>query len=938
MFFERFFKPKWQHPKAEVRKQALLKLSPQQASEQELLLKLATEDPDADVRRTAVKRVSDLAFLRRRMDEEANAGVREVASARYRQLLAGGMEDAGLQTRLAELALCGDEAVLTHVARRGREVELRLAALGRVHSAAVLEDAAINDGSPKVRQAAVARLQARDALERVLRQSKDRDRKVWRTAREAVDALERQDQVARQARQARAQICQELETLAEQDWHEGYAAQMQRLENRWQALQTPADAELQQRFGHALARCAARTRAKAERPASAPVMAQMAAAPRLDAVIAALEDDPDIESPRVIELQQQLDAAQDEVGTADEGERHKLRLLREYLIDAQRFLDHQAELEQALTGAKAVDAQDEAALKAAAQGLRRAVQRVAWSAALPPPTLLRQAQAELDDVVAREARAAAQRAEQLAAIEGVLEELEEQLKGGHLREAQRLLIRAQKAVEALPARHRGRLQRRLKAYAGRVGDLRDWRRFATLPKQAELCEQMEALVEAELEPPVRAERVKALQEEWKSTGGSDSAEAQQLWERFRSAGDRAFEPCRAYFAEQAELRERNVAERERIVRQLEEFIAQADWERLALQTLEAIRAQARREWQAAQPVERKANQAVQQRFEPLMDELTQHIRRKYDGHRSRKQELVRQAQALAAGEDLRAATDQVKALQALWRQVGPAQAAVDRKLWHEFRSACDAVFQRRQQVREQLDHERQAALAQAEALCQQLEALSEVEPAAAGARLRALEAEFTAVGALPRESARAVERRFAAAREAVAERLQAAARRQRRAALDAAHERAGLCARLEAAVLADEEQVLDAVRAEYEAAPPAPPALAAGLAQRWQRAVAAAEGEAFSEEELAAAGQRRRELCLRLEILAGIESPAEDRPLRMDLQVRRLNEGMTSGQRPSPADEARALEAEWLQVGPVARPQDELQARVRAALERLDCS
>ena len=72
-----------------------------------------------------------------------------------------------------------------------------------------------------------------------------------------------------------------------------------------------------------------------------------------------------------------------------------------------------------------------------------------------------------------------------------------------------------------------------------------------------------------------------------------------------------------------------------------------------------------------------------------------------------------------------------------------------------------------------------------------------------------------------------------------------------------------------------------------------------------------------------------------MEILAGVESPEADKPLRMDLQVRRLSDGMTAGQRQSLREEAQALQLEWFGLGPVEQPDDKLDARFRAAQERL---
>ncbi len=948
LFLDRFFKPRWQHAKPEVRKQALLALSPQNPEDMKILLRLAEHDVDPDVRRSAVKRVSDLAFLRRRTNEDNDAGVREVASARYRQLLAGGAEGADINVRLAELALCDDESVLAFVARRGREPELRIAALNRLDAEAVLEDAALNDDAARVRLAAVQRLRAPATLERVSRLARDKDRKVAKLAREALEELQRRQAAEEQARAQRVALCEEMEALAEAPWRHGYNGEKLRLENRWQAVPLAADEALAARFEAARRRVEQRIQEQANRPEPEPVVVETPSAPQaapdVNAWLDELQAQPEPDPARLATLEQRLaEAVAAEPADANEAAayRQALRVLRGYVEAAQRYLAHEGELAEALNAAHTADVNDDAALRAAAQDLRRVLERTAWDLPLPLPALLGQAAAELDAVEEQRERLNAQRAQQLAKLEETLAALDQQLGGGHLKEAQRLLARAQRALEQLPARDQERLERRLKKYAGRVRELQDWRRFATLPKQEELCRRMEALIDVDLEPPVRAERIRALQEEWKATGGSASPEAQRLWERFRQAADKAFEPCKAYFEEQARFKQLNLEQRERISAQLEQFMASADWDRLELAALEAIRAQARKEWVAAAPVDRRAGQAVEERFEGMMAALTERIRAKQDVIRQRKEALVEQARALTTLEDFRAAAQQAKELQAQWKAAGTAPAGVERRLWKEFRAACDRVFERRDELRNLQEQERQASVARAQALCEEAEALLgrlDETTEALRERLQALRQALDGLDALPRDAARSFGARLDRVEQALSARDRDQELQRWREEFANVERRAALCARLEERVLtapAEARALVEAAQQQWQELPPAPAELRPALQARWERLVAAADA-GFGAEELAHNRARRHELCVRAEILAGVDSPPEDRGLRMDLQVRRLAQGMAEGVRERPEVEARRLRLEWLTVGPAA-PEDQawLERRFQAALAAL---
>ena len=73
-----------------------------------------------------------------------------------------------------------------------------------------------------------------------------------------------------------------------------------------------------------------------------------------------------------------------------------------------------------------------------------------------------------------------------------------------------------------------------------------------------------------------------------------------------------------------------------------------------------------------------------------------------------------------------------------------------------------------------------------------------------------------------------------------------------------------------------------------------------------------------------------RMLCIRLEVLTGTESPAEDQELRMTYQVNRLSAGMmgTSGKAGSTPEQLSELTLEWLATGPVGQQEkSELQSR-----------
>ncbi len=79
------------------------------------------------------------------------------------------------------------------------------------------------------------------------------------------------------------------------------------------------------------------------------------------------------------------------------------------------------------------------------------------------------------------------------------------------------------------------------------------------------------------------------------------------------------------------------------------------------------------------------------------------------------------------------------------------------------------------------------------------------------------------------------------------------------------------------------------------------------------------------------------ELCIQLEFLAGLPSPAKEKDQRMKYQVDRLSKSLSGdSERLSAATEARITEQEWLTL-PVLRPSNHrrFEKRIKAALQEM---
>lgn len=917
MWFDRFRRPRWQHRNPKIRQEAAASLSTADPSEYATLASLAVDDPSPAVRETAVKRLLALKTLRQRVQEDTDVAVREAAQARYCQLLSEGCETLDCTTRIAALQECQDTFVLARVARLGREEAIRVAALERLDDPVVLEEIIYNDAVARVRRLALERIRDEAVLERLENQTRRTERKLARRARERLDDLRRQRARLETAGRERREVVAALEALAAHPRSAAVDAERQRLLNRWEAQrEAPApESELQQCLAAALEALDDAPPALPDNepqalpmdPPAADAAAQVEHAESLETVFDEIIVSQEPSSEAVAQVQCLLAEISEESTLELKGGPARART---WLDAARRYLEGRTALEAALAGDAMPDPGALFALE----------QRIAWPKGFPVPALLREGRRLIaSHENNRQNRRQQEHKERLQKLQRQLDELDEALGEGHLRLARRLLQRAGHLVAGIEGALPIQIERRLRHATTRVAELRDWRRFAVLPKQEALCRAMEALVEtAELSAPERARRVHDLQSEWKATGGSDSTQSRALWERFSRAANRAFEPCRAWFDAEAQRRQINLAERERICSQLAEFLERADWDSIAVAALEQIRHTAREEWKHFGPVDRERLGALRQRFEALMETLTQHIEIKRTVHRAGKTGLVNKARALLEHEDFEAAAERAKQLQQEWKTLGLARPAADRALWKAFRAACDGIFAKRDAQRDRRRSRRDQLLEEAEVICAQFEALVGESGVADIDALRKeagrLRSAFQSLTLPHGRDARAMDERFEMAAGALAERL------QRLEATTARRE------------LAELKRLADLTRAwETGTSGPVSPAdameLPKSLIEPLQRRWVAAEIGAPKTPDPEAS----RRICVRLEILAGIDSPPADETLRLELQVKRLSEGMGSGRQPLPQEEAQRWAAQWYGF-----PGDEtLQGRVDAALERL---
>jgi hypothetical protein len=959
-----FFKPKWQHPDPAIRRQAVRALTSQDG---DTLVKIAREDEAPAVRQLALRRIGDLDMLHSASREDGDKDVRELARTRLSQLLAGKLQESpALETRIDFLGRHPEEDLLKFVALKGTETELRKSAQDRISRESVLRDVAINDTVAANRLAALERITQASVLEAVYRQTRKSDKQVSRQARDRLDALREAEERPLRIRTESEQICTRLESLGQGERLEQEQAELARLENRWRAVVDETDEVYRKRYTSArqafLTALAAFREAREieQRELQHIQAARETLLTELQQRLAELQASTTLAADSEASSRAELSAWQARWQALPALPAAQARSLEELSHRVQQDLQERLNLlhhcREVASDLQALSRDGERLLETGQPVSEQPVKTLEkrWkaqqgSAGMRELAAARQqTEAVIEQLRARLHRQFEQREAEMTRLPDLLDQFEALLNEKASRRAGPMHDRIQSSLGHLKSLgvSRQRLKpfaSRLQAMTPRIRELQSWRKWGADEARERLCADMEALAGCDKDPRDLATEIRRLRNEWNRLRADGSSAHRSLRKRFDKAASQAYQPCQAYFRQQAAERASNLEAKREVCRQLEAFLASADWSHMDWKAAVKMQRHISNEWRRTGPVDRRENKDIAKRYQQAMETVHEHL----DGERRRnlrqRQALIEKVVELQSVDDIHAAIDECKRLQKQWQTTVPGKRKQEDAIWKEFRDACDAVFARRRQQQEERHQTEQHNRANKERLCESLESLSAITldalPDAERQIHKAVE-DWEQYGAAAKSDEVALERRFTRARQAFYAHRKDLQQAQRQEQLEQLRNAAALCRELELLLEEPDEDLargrLQGIDAGWNSRSALDDSDTEELMQqryaRAQRAViAGGEERQRLSAELSANLAKRQDLCLRMEILAGVESPPELRQARLQLQASRLAGAMAQGAGDTFGSRAK-LEHDWyLCAAAPAEQESLLQQRFDAA-------
>lgn len=218
-----------------------------------------------------------------------------------------------------------------------------------------------------------------------------------------------------------------------------------------------------------------------------------------------------------------------------------------------------------------------------------------------------------------------------------------------------------------------------------------------LRRKTELCLKVEALNLDELHAyndwEAMTQQVLALQAEWKTIGFTPRKVNTEIFERFRVGCDRFFRAKTAYFKENRERLNANLAAKTALAEKAEALKDSTDWG-ATTNALVALQ----KEWKEIGPVPRKVSDAIWKRFNDACNaffkaknEQGASQRKEEEANLEQKKGVIAELEALAEAMG-DGALEAVRALQARWAEIGHVPFSKKEKVYRQYRALCDKIY------------------------------------------------------------------------------------------------------------------------------------------------------------------------------------------------------------------------------------------------------
>ncbi len=197
-------------------------------------------------------------------------------------------------------------------------------------------------------------------------------------------------------------------------------------------------------------------------------------------------------------------------------------------------------------------------------------------------------------------------------------------------------------------------------------------------------------------------KLKKIQLEWDSTGPTFKEHWEELknsyWELIHFHYDR----IKTFYKEQKENSAENLAAKNKLIEKAKELVADLPKEHAGWEKINNELTELQEKWKSIGPVPKKVNDEIWKSFRTHYDSFygakkefyhaKNTVQKKYA---NQKKELIEKAKNIAENLAFKEGLKEIKKVQEDWKKIGHAGKFAEQKLWKNFRSQCDAFFNKK---------------------------------------------------------------------------------------------------------------------------------------------------------------------------------------------------------------------------------------------------
>ncbi len=296
-------------------------------------------------------------------------------------------------------------------------------------------------------------------------------------------------------------------------------------------------------------------------------------------------------------------------------------------------------------------------------------------------------------------------------------------------------------------------------------ELKELDRKRNLEAKIELCVRAEKLIGIEkIKDAIR--ELNEFHHEFKHIGPVPVEDKEAVWQRFKTASDAVYARRDEYLKTLQQELNANFDLKNKLCEEVAVFASyQTDrikeWNQKTKAVLEL-----QKKWETIGGLPRSKSKEVNKKFWSAFKTFFTNksmffkkLDEERDQNLKKKNELVQRALALKESQEWDKAANELKNIQRQWKDIGPVPEKFRKKVFKEFKEACDYFFEQKRSQHNKEENEQVENLKMKETICAEIEKHIN-EGTANRELLKAFEQQFNQVGFIPRKDIHAIRNRY----------------------------------------------------------------------------------------------------------------------------------------------------------------------------------